>query len=103
MLRSLQNQQASVSIPFRALFFLLLLLLLFLFLVCRVIPCILCDLFDLCKPAPGLANPVSQCGSLHVPRGANGRQDPLLNALQRKSRTYTYQAIEQRPSGMPNA
>ena len=90
MQQSPQNQQATVSIPFRTLFFLLLLLLLFLFLVCRVIPSILCDLFDLCKPAPGLANPAPQRGSLHVLRGAHGQQDPLLYALQRKSRTYTY-------------
>ncbi len=89
MRRSLQNQQATVSIPFRTLFFLLLSLPLFLFLVFRLIPCILCDLFDLCKPAPDLANPAPQRSPLPVPRGTNAQQDPLLYALQRKSRTYT--------------
>ena len=53
-------QQTMASIPFRTLFFLLLSLPLLLFLLVRVIPCILCDLSDLCKPAPRLADPSVQ-------------------------------------------
>jgi hypothetical protein len=53
---------------FRALTFLLLLLLLFVFLVCRVIPCILCDLFEQRKPELGSAHSAPLRGYICVPR-----------------------------------
>lgn len=90
MQRSPHRQQASVSLLSRTLFFLLVLLLLFLFLVIRVIPCILCDLYELCKPGLGLANPAPARGFLRAPREAAVQQRPLPYALRDKSRTYTY-------------
>lgn len=90
MQHSPQNPQATVRILSRTLFFLLVLLLLFLFLVIRVIPCILCDLFELCKPGLGLANPAPARGFLRAPREAKVPQGPLLYALRDKSRTHTY-------------
>lgn len=89
MQRSPQSQQATASILLRTLFFLLLLLLLFLFLVLRVIPCILCDLFELCKPGLDLANPAPPRGFLRAPREAKVQQRAILYALPDKSRTYT--------------
>ncbi len=50
MRRSRPRQKETTSILFRMLFFLIMLQLLLLLFVFRVIPCILCDLFDLCYP-----------------------------------------------------
>ena len=44
------RQEETTGILFRMLFFLIMLQLFMLLLVFRVIPCILCDLFDLCYP-----------------------------------------------------
>jgi hypothetical protein len=70
MKRSSQSLLATLGTVFRTLFFLPLLLLLCLFLVWRLIPCIVCDLFDLCNPAPYPTDLAPRHGSHRATLGA---------------------------------
>ena len=65
MQRSRQRQAATTGILFRMFFLLILLQVFLLLLVFRVIPCILCDLFDLCYPDSA---PADARFSRHSPR-----------------------------------
>ena len=69
--KPLQRQEATMWIVFRILAFLLLLLLFFVFLICRVIPCILCDLFELHKPVFDLADTTPRLASIHISKNIN--------------------------------